>query len=166
MSTTRKRDSVVAKLQEAKTSRDVFRALFKLVGLWPEYGMAPETGSVRRVVLFTNGFNDDVIRLLQHVSNISSVMSELREIRLVQTRISEEGELELRRLMPSVKIVRVSEATWMRCPESGDPRFDLEKQEMDYPRPVAQSSDTSVTDDLIRRFGKVPQTPPLTDGGR
>ena len=64
----------------ARDTRDLFGYLFRKAALWPEHGMAPRTGIVRRVVLFTNGFNDRTVDTLEDVPTISDLVKGLREV--------------------------------------------------------------------------------------
>src|SRR6266568_876173 len=84
----------------ARSARQLFSYFFRRAALWPEYGMRPRKGEVKRVVFFTAGFDDHVVDLLKRVPNLPKLVEGLEELRLVNTAITQKGTAKLRKLLP------------------------------------------------------------------
>lgn len=119
--------------------------------------MAPRTGIVRRVVLFTNGFNDRTVDTLEDVPTISDLVKGLREIRLFQTKISPAGIARLKTIFPNVKINHVSAQEWDNNVNTASPRYNLETNEFDFPLDEPNKAEhEQLQAELLKRFGVIP----------
>src|SRR5688500_3215062 len=67
-------------LRTARDAREIFGYLFRKAALWPESGMAPQSGIVRRIVLLTEGFNDRTVDVLERIPNVSTLVEGLEEL--------------------------------------------------------------------------------------
>lgn len=142
-------------LRSARDTREIFRYLFRKAALWPEFGMAPPSGVVRRIVLLTEGFNDRTVDVLERIPNVSNLVEGLEELRLVMTAISKRGVARLRVLFPKVRIVEISAHQWRENVNTGDPRYNLETKELDIPLEDTKE-DQNLEADFLRRYGHIP----------
>ena len=111
---------------DSKDARSLFSYLLRQAALWPEYSMAPKKGPVKRVVLFTRGFNDRTVASLSTIKNLDALLKEVREVRLVATAVTTAGARRLQRLIPDTKVNLVSDVAWMNNVQTSNPNYDLE----------------------------------------
>ena len=153
---TKKQSSKLPKaLRESRDAREIFTYLLRKAALSPEYAMAPRHGIVRRVVLSTLGFDDQLVALLERVPNLSSVVEGLEELRLAKTGVTKSGMERLRALLTAVKVTEISNGQWA-IDFIADPRFNVETRKLDIcDNDLGKNSDIKRV--FLERYGKLPR---------
>jgi hypothetical protein len=152
----RSAETVPAELMCPADARAIFNYLFKKARLWPEYKMSPREGEVRRVVLFSDAFNDKTVKLLEQIPGVKSCCSSLQEMRLVCTKITPEGVARMKQLFSNSEVNVVPCDEWEKNVDTGNPEFDLKSgkfREPSNPRSTPNSQSSESRKMLLERYG-------------
>ena len=88
----------------AASPKELFEALFRRASLHPETSMVFEDGVLRVVKFQGADFNDKHVELIESVPNAAELCRDLRELKLLATRIKPAAVERLRRLLPHVDV--------------------------------------------------------------
>ena len=140
-------------LMAAKDARQLFGYFLKRAALSPGPAMRPEKGPVKRVVLFTEDFDDRFVDRLARAPNLRELTQELQELRLVCTLVTLAGVSRLKELLPNVQVNLVPVSDWEKNVDTGNPEYNLETREYDMRTTRDDSKVEMLQHDLEKRYG-------------
>ncbi|HLH56947.1 MAG TPA: hypothetical protein VKY92_25425 [Verrucomicrobiae bacterium] len=144
-------------LEHATDARAIFNYLFKKARLWPEYKMSPREGDVRKIVLFSEGFNDKTVTLLQQIPKVKYHCRSIEEVRLVCTKITPTGVARLKALFGKSVISVVGCDEWEKNVNTGNPDFDLKTgkfQATTNAGPTTNGAPSGSREKFVERYGR------------
>lgn len=106
-------------LARATSSEEYFHAIFDFVKLNPKYAIEWENGKARRVIFFSEGFNQRLAEVILSCPGSAEYFRPVRELRIVATRMDIILARRLKALNPSMQVFWMSGDEWRSRPAGG-----------------------------------------------